>query len=267
VELQRTLNKIRAQGLGLAAISYDSVALLKNFAERRGITFPLLSDADSSIIKAFHILNEEVPPGTPFSGIPYPGTYIVDREGRVRAKYFEENYVERYTASDILVRQFGAAAGAAQMSVETKHLSLTTAASTDRASVGQRLALTVDLDLKPGMHVYAPGVEGYIPLDWSLGESSSVAAHPVEFPAPRKLHLPVIDETVPVFTGRFRLVRDVTIGEVPPGPLTIEGALKYQACDDQLCYIPQTVPLKWEVQILQSDRERAPAGLRRKSGS
>jgi hypothetical protein len=267
VELQRTLDKIRAQGLGLAAISYDSVALLKNFAERRGITFPLLSDADSSIIKAFHILNEEVPPGTPFSGIPYPGTYIVDREGRVLAKYFEENYVERYTASDILVRQFGTAAGAAQASVETKHLSLSTAASTDRVSVGQRLALTVDVDMKPGMHVYAPGVGGYIPLDWSIKKSPTVVAHPVDFPASKKLHLPVIDETVPVFTGRFRLVRDVTVGEAPPGPLTIEGTFKYQACDDHLCYMPQTVPLKWEVQVLPGDRERAPTGLRRKSGS
>ena len=43
MELQSNLEKIRARGLGVVAISYDSVAVLKNFAERRGITFPMLS--------------------------------------------------------------------------------------------------------------------------------------------------------------------------------------------------------------------------------
>jgi hypothetical protein len=33
VELQRNLDAIRQQGLGLAAISYDSVAVLKNFTD------------------------------------------------------------------------------------------------------------------------------------------------------------------------------------------------------------------------------------------
>ncbi len=264
MELQRTLDKIRAQGLGLAGISYDSVAVLKNFAERRGITFPLLSDPDSAIIKAFGILNEEVPKNMPFSGIPYPGTYIVDPGGRVLSKYFEENFVERYTASDILVRQFGAAAGAAHNTVETNHLRLSTAASTDRVRIGQRLALTIDVELKPGMHVYAPDVEGYIPIEWTIAASKSVTPYAVDFPASKKLHLAVIDETVPVYTGTFRLVRDVTIGKVQPGPLDIQGEFKYQACDDRQCYIPQTIPLKWELQIEPGDRERAPAALQRK---
>jgi transcriptional regulator with GAF, ATPase, and Fis domain len=35
VELQRNLDAIRQQGLGLAAISYDSVAVLKNFTDRQ----------------------------------------------------------------------------------------------------------------------------------------------------------------------------------------------------------------------------------------
>ena len=60
MELQSNLEKIRAQGLGVAAISYDSVAVLKNFAERRGIAFTLLSDPDSKI----EVLLEKTPGGT-----------------------------------------------------------------------------------------------------------------------------------------------------------------------------------------------------------
>ena len=82
------MDRIRKQGLGLAAISYDSVEVLKNFADRKHITFPLLSDPESRIIRAFGILNETVKPGTPQFGIPNPGTYVVNAKGTVVAKYF-----------------------------------------------------------------------------------------------------------------------------------------------------------------------------------
>jgi hypothetical protein len=38
---------------------------LRDFADRRHITFPMLSDAESKIIRALGILNETVPPGNP----------------------------------------------------------------------------------------------------------------------------------------------------------------------------------------------------------
>ena len=49
------------------------------------------------------------------------------------------------------------------------------------------------------------------------------------------------------------------------GKLTIEGALKYQACDDRICYPPETVPVRWTLQVEGHDRERAPAELQRKA--
>ena len=103
VELQHDEYLLRRAGLGLAAISYDSPAFLKSFADRKNITFPLLSDPDSKIIRAYGILNEAAPKG-PFYGIPYPGTYILDTKGVVVAKYFEEDYANRYTVSDILAK-------------------------------------------------------------------------------------------------------------------------------------------------------------------
>ena len=57
MELQDQLETLKEQGLGVAAISYDSVEVLSDFAQRRGITFPLLADDDSSVITEFGILN------------------------------------------------------------------------------------------------------------------------------------------------------------------------------------------------------------------
>jgi AhpC/TSA family len=81
VELEQHLGAIRKQGLGVAAISYDSVGALKSFADRQHITYPLLSDPDSKIIRTYDILNEAVKPGTPTYGIPYPGSMSSMRRG------------------------------------------------------------------------------------------------------------------------------------------------------------------------------------------
>jgi hypothetical protein len=272
VELEHNREAFQKLGVGLAAISYDSVAILHDFAQRKGIHFPLLSDADSRIIRAVGLLNETVPKNTPFFGIPYPGTLIVNKQGIVTAKYFEEDFRERYTAGDILAHQFGAAPAAGSHEVVGKQLTAVVSASNFVVRGGQRLALAIDIDLKPQMHVYAPTVEHYIPIEWTMAESPAFAAHQVTMPPAKMLHLPAIDETVPVYTGHFRLLRDITIadeGKLKPllngsGEFSIEGTLQYQACDDRMCYLPQQLPLKWTFQFEGHDRERAPAALRRK---
>ena len=249
----------------MAALSYDSAELLKNFAARKGITYPLLSDPESQVIRAFGILNVNFKPGELPYGAPFPGMYLVDEGGIVRAKFFEDDHVERYTAASILVRHFGAA-GAEKTEVQTRHLKLISSASDATVWPGNRITLALDLDLKPGMHVYAPGVKGgYIPIDWKMPESKDWLALPVTYPESRMLNLPVIHETVPVYKDRLHLTRDLTIGmPLAPRELTIEGAFRYQACDDKECYPPQTIPLKWTFQVEQLDGQRAPAQLQRK---
>jgi hypothetical protein len=264
VELQQNLAKIRSQGLGVAAVSYDKRAVLEDFAKRRGITYPLLSDPDSAIIRAFGILNEAAPKNTPFSGIPHPGTYIVSAAGVVTAKYFEEDFRERDTASEILVRQFGIAAAADRQTIETKHLKLISSASNETVRGGQRIALVLELELKPKMHVYAPGVANYIPVEWTLTANPSIMAGAVEYPHAQVMELPAINEKVPVYTDRVRLIREILIGQTASASIIIQGAFRYQACDDRQCYIPVTVPLHWKLKMEQHDRERVPAAMQRK---
>jgi AhpC/TSA family/Disulphide bond corrector protein DsbC len=266
------VERIRHEGLGLAAISYDSPAILKDFADRRKIAFPLLSDTDSKIIRAFGILNESVKPGTAQYGIPYPGTYIVDPQGKIVSKYFEDDYRERVSVSDILAGRYGERVDAANAAVEAKHIRLSTAASTPVAHPGHRILLTVDLDLKPKMHVYAPGVTGYIPVDWKLEDAGVAKVHPVQFPAAQKLLLKAIHETALVYQGRVRMTREITFAAEntlkplvgPSGDVVIKGSFRYQACDDRKCYLPETVPVEWKFRFEALDRERVPAELQHK---
>ncbi len=273
MELQGNLEKIRAEGLGVAAISYDSVAVLKSFADRRAIQFPLLSDTESKIIRDFGILNEQSQPGTMQYGIPYPGTYLVDRAGRVTAKFFEDDYTQRYTAADILVSRFGESAGGAHTTTEGKHMTVSASASNVRVRSGQRISLVLDLQLGPRLHVYAPGVDrDFIPIDWMMRETPALTVRAATYPTAKVVRLKAIKAKAPVFEGSFRLTREVTIAKdavLKPlldanGELTIEGGVKYQACDDKLCYPPETIPVHWILQAEAHDRERAPAELQRK---
>jgi len=273
VELERDYKLVQKRGLGLAAISYDSVAVLRDFAARKKITFPLLSDPDSGVIRAFGILNESVKPDSPQYGIPYPGTYLVDAQGKVVAKYFEQDMRERISASAILAARLGEPVRAAHSSVEARHVVLTTAASTAIAMPGHRILLSVEIDLPNRMHVYAPGVKSYIPAEWNMDQTGGTRAEPVLFPAPEKLYLKPIKESALVYRRKVRLTREITFGQEstlkplvsPSGELVLKGSFRYQACNDRECYLPETVPIEWRFQFQGMERERVPVELQRKS--
>jgi peroxiredoxin len=74
VELQNARQRFGSQGLKLAAISYDSPAILKDFADRHKIEFPLLADPNSEVIRSFNVLNAEAKGMT--KGMAYPGFFL-----------------------------------------------------------------------------------------------------------------------------------------------------------------------------------------------
>jgi hypothetical protein len=261
---------LAGRGVAVASVSFDPPQVLQHFAERAGIGFPMLSDRDSAIIRAFGILNTTVAEDHPFFGIPNPGEYLINPDGTVRAKFFEEGFRDRFTAGRVLVRELEGSGNDARQTIETDHLELTSWASDGILRGGNRVALALDIALREKMHVYAPGVEGYIPVDWNIETADGLQIFDAEYPTARELRLPAIGETAPVYEGSVRFLRDVMIGQPDEighlldedGKLLIKGTLRYQACDDKVCYLPQTVPLEWRFELEQHDRERAPESLR-----
>jgi hypothetical protein len=269
--LERKRQQLEERGVRIAAVSFDPVEILRHFSDRVGIGFPLLSDPDSEVIQAFGVLNTSVPKDHQNYGIPNPGEFLINADGTVRAKYFEENFRDRFTGGQILVTELGGDAGAAQKRIETDHLTATIWSSDAIVRGGNRLALGIDIELKPKMHVYAPGVEGYLAIDWTMQSTEGLEVFEVRYPESRRLELPAINEVVPVYEGSFRLLRDVHIGQPndvaavldPQSRILLRGRLRYQACDDKLCYLPQALDLSWTIELEQHDRTRAPENLRR----
>jgi peroxiredoxin len=243
-ELEHHQEAFHKLGVGVAAVSNDSSAILKDFAGQTAIHFLLLSDSTSKTIQSLHILN---------GGTVRPGWFVLDAKGAIKAKYFEEDPNQSYTSAGILLHQFGWTPPEPTHQVEGKQLTAIIGASNSTVAPGQRVTLTLDIDLQPNLHVYAPGVDNYIPIDWKMDDSDAAQVHAPVLPHAEKLFLKAINETVPAYTSHFRLTRDITIAAEDKLKATVDGSghfvvnseLHYQACDDRLCYFPQKVRLQW----------------------
>jgi len=266
IEMQGRLPELAAQGLGLAAITYDSPAILADFARRQNISFPLLSDPGSATIRQYGILNTTVDPASSNYGIPFPGTFLVDRQGIVTARFFEEAYQERTTVSNILL-QLGSQPGAttAASRIETNHLVATAYASDPVVAPGTLFSLVVDVEPKPRMHLYAPGAQSYRVIDLQLAPNPLLVTRPMRYPGSEIYFFEPLNEHVPVFQKPFRLALDVALDSSREArealatvkSLTIDGTLDYQACDDAVCFLPTSVPVSFTVQVRPLDTQRA----------
>ena len=291
MELQDRLQELENSGISVAAISYDSEEVLADFANRRSITFPLLSDDDSSVIRAFGIYNtvaeEGVGPnrddpeiaadyakyvsavGTApvVVGTPYPGTFMLDATGRVEARFFEEFYAERNTTSNVMLNLGIGLSPIAAVQGETAQLKFTAYPSNPAVTAGTKFSLAVDVDPGPDMHVYAPGAEskGYRVIGLRLDPNEHVRFEPVEYPDSEIYYFEPLDEYVPVYQQPFTVLQEAVVGASREtqaalrelDALTISGSLDYQACDDAICYNPVSIPVAFTLDLELLDRQRA----------
>jgi len=239
------------------------VPVLAEFASRRGITFPLLSDAGSAVIKQYGIFNTTVSETSSTYGIPFPGTFIVNAKGVVTSRFFETAYQERNTITSVLVK-LGAKLDVAATTITAPHLTLATYATDQDAAPGTHFSLVVDVAPGSRVHVYAPGVTGYKPIGLTIDPQPALVVRGTQFPKSEDYFFKPLNEHVAVYQRPFRIVQDLEIDPSPQAAptlanrtgMTVTGTLTYQACDDKVCFTPQSVPLSWTIGLKPLDRER-----------
>ena len=265
VEEQGAYDQVRKNGYGLAALSYDPVPVLAGFSRRRGITFPLLSDTGSLVIKRYGLLNTTIPTTNELFGYPFPGTFVLNREGVVTARFFEDTYQERDTVSSVLVR-IGERVDVAGTHVATPELDVTAFSTDAVAAPGTHLSLVLDVTPAARVHVYAPGVSGgYRPIALTVQPQAGLVVRAASFPKPEDYFFEPLNEHVAVYQKPFRIVQDVALDSSREGAaalrdrqgMTIAATLSYQACDDRLCFNPRSVPLSFAIGVKRLDTERA----------
>ena len=231
----------------------------------------MLADPDSNTIKAYGVFNSEATGMQ--KGFARPGYFFIDSDGIIREKFFEAKYRERLTGNSIISKLYPELGQEVTETVEAPHLQLALEQSDLTGVPGTRLTIVAEVRLPRDVHVYAPGTQGYKPIQLLLDPVPQMEFKPAIYPKSNTLYLPAIKESVPVFDGTFRISQDVRVSSASEfwGSLgkdgkifTITGKLEYQACDKTICYLPTSVPVKWELHVFPLDRTRAPVNIRHK---
>jgi DsbC/DsbD-like thiol-disulfide interchange protein len=130
------------------------------------------------------------------------------------------------------------------------HATVTPSPAEVNGRAGAKLSLFVDVKPKPGLHVYAPGSgEFYIPITVKLDPQTQLKPGKVVYPKSETMIF--ADEKVAVFEKAFRLAQDVTLDKSlkPGATVVVAGTVNYQACDDKVCYPPESAPVSWTVTV------------------
>lgn len=231
----------------------------------------MLADPDSKTIRAYQVLNSEAV--GQYRGMARPGYFFIDTNGIIREKFFEAKYRDRLSGNNLIAKLFPELGEEVTNQVAAPHLQLMVEQS-DRTGVpGSLITLTAEVKLPADVHVYAPGTKGYKPINLVIDPTPEIKLKPAVYPHSKILYLPAIQERVPVFEGTFHISQDLQVNSAADfsnalpadgKTVTIAGKLEYQACDSKICFLPTSVPVQWQLQIVPLDRQRAPEDIRHK---
>ncbi len=121
------------------------------------------------------------------------------------------------------------------------HVQLLTNAAEVKAGEPQTLVLRFRVD--DGFHInsHTPKDELLIPTAIRFNSGSVVKILEEQYPKGSTFRLPVgSGATVDVYQGEFRVNVQVV---APKGTSPLFGVLKYQACDNAVCYPPKVLPV------------------------
>jgi len=238
------------------AISYDSVDTLAAFAAKHHITFSLLADEGSGVIRELGMLDEELDRHhAEFGrsvrddqrGVAYPAVFVLDRDGTVVDKRVHPKYRIRDTGTGLLEAALGIAASRHGPEAAAEAQAVRARAYFDSPTYRpyQQLQLIVELTVAPGWHVYVhPVPEGYTALDVEISAVHGVHAGAAVWPVGRGMRVAGLEERFSVLEGTIRGHVPVTFAiAAGTGDLRPQVIVHYQACSEMECLPPATVTL------------------------
>ena len=104
-----------------------------------------------------------------------------------------------------------------------------------------------------GYHINSnrPGSELLIPTTLKLMPGTDIMAGRITYPAGKNLSFPfALEEKLNVYSEEFTVKALITSTKAAmPGKFTVHGQLHYQACTNNACFPPKTLPLQFDVRV------------------
>ena len=95
IDVNSGVAEIEKRGYRIAALSYDSPEILRAFTVKRHISYTFLSDPKSEVIDLYKLRDPQYPPGNRAHGVPRPIIFILDHNGVIKSKLYEESFKVR----------------------------------------------------------------------------------------------------------------------------------------------------------------------------
>jgi thioredoxin:protein disulfide reductase len=130
-----------------------------------------------------------------------------------------------------------------------------TAIVESEARPGTTVRAALLVSLPEALHVQsdAPRDPSLIPTVLTFNAPTGVRVTEIVFPKATDLAQVGQAQPLAVFEHEFAIgVQFEVAAGTPAGTVNIPGQLRYQACDDKLCYPPQTADVQWAPSVVQS---------------
>lgn len=134
-------------------------------------------------------------------------------------------------------------------------MEIATAAEADAARAGSTHRVALDARLQPagsGLHVNsnAPLEDFLIPTVLTIEPAAGIAVDGLAWPEPIMLEQQGADQPLAVYEETFTIGVALAIApDAAPGDYAVPVSLRYQACDERMCYIPATARLEIPVRV------------------
>ena len=250
------MSAFEAAGAKLYVLSYDEVDALADFKNAHGTTFTMLSDPDSEIIRAFGILNTTIAEDDhPWYGIPYPGVYVIDGDGIIIEKFFENNFTVRPGPEQLLAVLKGEQVNLAEKNDGDEQVQVEVAFEGDTLPAGISRQIVARFSVPEGMHLYGqPVPEGLVAASIQLDQDlEGIVSYTPIAPKTHTLTLSGDGHTLQVYEGDVVLRLPVAqngraIEKDDEGRwVRISGKVRWQACDDEKCDVPREYPFSFRL--------------------
>ncbi len=86
-DFRDSLDSLRAAGVTVVGLSPDPPDKLAKFRDRDRLTYPLLSDPDKSVLRAYGAYGQKKQYGRTVTGV-IRSTFVIDSEGRIESAFY-----------------------------------------------------------------------------------------------------------------------------------------------------------------------------------
>jgi thioredoxin:protein disulfide reductase len=157
-----------------------------------------------------------------------------------------------YLRAFLIVAAFVLAPLASDAQMRRPRATVTPIVEASAVHPGTTVRVALQVALPDNLHVQSdrPRDPTLIPTVLTIDPPPGVTLRGIAFPPAMDLEQEGQDEPLAVFENRFAIGAELAIAaDAPLGPLTVPARLRYQACDDKLCYPPVTAEVEWILQL------------------